>query len=429
MNLLIPLFSPATGTWGGLTRAVAVAHAAEAAGHRVAFCASGYLASNLRQRGYRVYPMPAPTLFGLPRWCAVIVARVIARMAQTRWLGRLLGSIWGVLFFSGAIAPRYLERLVAAELRAARDYGAEAVFTDLDPGAFIIARSLGLPIATAYATPMASNSHSWAWHRTQRAVAPLLAHCGLPPLDPDALFFGADVLKLVPSIPELDGADANGDDIRYVGPLLGAIEPSPAEAFQPEPGQRYVFCYMGSGSVSPSALRRVLPAVFADSDLTCIVAGRAVGRPHQHGNVRYCTFVDVRVLLPQCVWTICHGGQSTIVQSLQAGVPLLIFPGNNDERHHNARRVEQQGAGFVGQPNDWNAGWLRSHLAQAVGPARQAAALGERLDAMGGSRLAVQAIEEWMRRTVWQSENGQIGGWPAPAAPSPLVHGSGRCML
>jgi hypothetical protein len=55
MRLLIWLFSAATGTWGGLTRAVVVAEAAEAAGHQVAFCASGSVADTIQQRGYRCY--------------------------------------------------------------------------------------------------------------------------------------------------------------------------------------------------------------------------------------------------------------------------------------------------------------------------------------------------------------------------------------
>ncbi len=42
-RLLITLFSPATGTWGGLTRVVAIANAAAKAGQTAAFCASGPL--------------------------------------------------------------------------------------------------------------------------------------------------------------------------------------------------------------------------------------------------------------------------------------------------------------------------------------------------------------------------------------------------
>lgn len=47
MRLLIPVFSPVMGTWGGLIRVLAVAEAALAAGHDVAFGASGYLEESL----------------------------------------------------------------------------------------------------------------------------------------------------------------------------------------------------------------------------------------------------------------------------------------------------------------------------------------------------------------------------------------------
>ena len=66
MRLLIPVFSPATGTWGGLTRSIAIAEAAKQAGHTVAFCAAGYLETTLRQHGYSVFSLPPTTMFGLP---------------------------------------------------------------------------------------------------------------------------------------------------------------------------------------------------------------------------------------------------------------------------------------------------------------------------------------------------------------------------
>ena len=66
MNLLIPVFSPVAGTWGGLTRVVAIAEAAQQAGHRIAFCASGYLLEQLERRGYQTFPTPPTTYFGLP---------------------------------------------------------------------------------------------------------------------------------------------------------------------------------------------------------------------------------------------------------------------------------------------------------------------------------------------------------------------------
>ena len=400
MNLLIPLFSPAMGAWGGLTRAVAMAHAAEAAGHRVAFCASGYLAHNLRGRGFRVYAMPTPTLLGLPRPLSWLAGKLLGQA-----LSGSLGSIWQVLYVSGVVIRRYLPRLVQAELRAARDYGADAIFTDLDPGAFLIARSLGVPVATAYASAMVAGSGGWAWRRTQRTIAPLLKHCGLPPLTPDELFFGEDVLKLVPSSPALDGADPTRADVRYVGHLLGAIQPQYPATFQPEPGQRYVFCYMGSGSVSPADVRRVLPEVFADEARLCLITGNGVQREERLGHLHFIPYVDARTLLPHCDWTVSHGGQNTIVQSLQAGVPLLIFPGGSAERRRNAIRVQALGAGWLGEPTDWNPAWLRERLAERDSAAGAAAHLGAEIEALGGAPAAVQALEEWVRRAVWRREN------------------------
>lgn len=75
MHLLIPVFSPATGTWGGLTRVIAIAEAAQQAGHRVAFCASGDLSSALKQRGFHVYSVPPATLFGLPAPLSRLLAK------------------------------------------------------------------------------------------------------------------------------------------------------------------------------------------------------------------------------------------------------------------------------------------------------------------------------------------------------------------
>jgi hypothetical protein len=155
MKLLIPIFSPATGTWGGLTRVVAVATAAQAAGHQVAFCASGSIEKSLRQNGYNIYSMPAATFLGLPPSLSRIVEQRSQRATLPVPPGRDFGSIWLVQLISGMARAGYLQQLVAAELAAARDFGAECMFTDLNLGAFLAAQIAGLPIAAAYQSPMA----------------------------------------------------------------------------------------------------------------------------------------------------------------------------------------------------------------------------------------------------------------------------------
>lgn len=67
MRILIPLFSPPTGTWGSLTRVLAIEGAASDLGHDVAFTASGPLADRLEELGRHVYRTPQATMLGLPR--------------------------------------------------------------------------------------------------------------------------------------------------------------------------------------------------------------------------------------------------------------------------------------------------------------------------------------------------------------------------
>lgn len=396
MRLLIPVFSPATGSWGGLTRALAVAGAAQSAGHQVAFCASGYLERVLRQRGYPVYATPPSTMFGLP----APLSRVIEARSQHASLpvkpGRSVGSIWLVFILSGFGRTAYLRQLVSAEIDAARAFQANALFTDLDPGAFVLAAVAGLPIASAYADIITHGVGSWPWKLMRRALAPVLRRHGLPARTPDELCFGPSILKIIPSIPELDGTDPARPDVCYVGHLLEDIQPASLASPGPEAGRRYVYVYVGTGSIPLTALQRVLPQVFpAGGDVTCLVGAQSVGEPHRLGAVEFRPYVPAEALLPHCDWTICHGGQNTIIQSLRQGVPLLVFPGPIFERRFNAEKVQQAGAGLMGEVTDFAYEWLQAALAARSTCVARAAALGERIRAYRGAAAAIEALASW----------------------------------
>jgi UDP:flavonoid glycosyltransferase YjiC (YdhE family) len=204
------------------------------------------------------------------------------------------------------------------------------------------------------------------------------------------------VLKIIPSIPELDDTALDRGDVCYVGQLLGPLHAAPVSGFRLERGRRYVFVYTGTGSVSLGTVQRVLPRVFStDGDLACVVGGQSIAAPYQRGAVSFYPYVPAGELLPQCDWTICHGGQNTIIQSLMHGVPLLIFPGAIFERRYNARKVEQAGAGRLGEVDRFTVEWLRESLACQVACAAQAAALGERIRSYGGAAAAIAAMERW----------------------------------
>lgn len=395
MRLLIPLFSPTTGTWGGLTRVIAVAEAAQKAGHTVAFCAAGSLLAALQKRGFKVYPMPPTTFLGLPQ----AISRRIERRSQQTSLpvrpGRDFGNIWLVLTISGMAKQDYLRKLVDAERQAAQDFHADAIFTDLDPGAFLVSRAEHLPVAAAYQTPMAFGVGSLPWRLMNRAVGKMLKACGLPPQPVEQFFHGANVLKIIPSIPELEGTDPARPDVCYTGHLLGDIEAN--EEFHPETGKRYVFVYVGTGSVALPALRSVLPQVFpADGKMRCVVGAQSVEMVERVGGVEFRRYVPAGALLPHCDWVICHGGQNTIVQSLRAGVPLLVFPGPIFERRFNARKVQAAGAGRMGELPDFTPGWLAEAMAGQAEMADCARKLGERIRSYGGADAAVSAFERWV---------------------------------
>ena len=394
MRLLIPLFSPATGTWGGLTRGIAVAEAARDAGHAVAFCASGYLQGVLADRGYRVFSIPSATMLGLPPSLSRIIEKRAPRATPPVRPGKSIGSVWLVLVFSGFARGKYLRDLVRTEIRAVNDFRADRIFTDLDPGAFLAAAVTGVPLASAYASISTHGSGTPAWRYLHRAWEKILRSYGRPARNPDQLYFGEGILKVIPSIPELDGTDPDRNDVCYVGHLLGPIQST--TDFRLEGKRRCMFVYVGTGSVSLGTLENVLPRHFpAGAETCCIVGSQGVKRPYRVGAVEFYPYVPAEGILSYCDWTICHGGQNTIIQSLLHGVPLIVFPGAIFERRFNARLVEENGAGFMGELSQFNEPWLETAFSRREDCAGRAARLAERLRFYGGAAAAVRAISSW----------------------------------
>lgn len=397
MRLLIPIFSPTTGTWGGLTRVTAVAKTAQEAGHEVAFCASRDLAKTLEQRQFHVYPIPDRGMFGLPRPFSRRIARRAKNARMPIPAGRSIGNIWRVLVMSGMARAKYLRLLVEAQIEAARAFQPDALFTDLDPGAFLTAVICNLPIATTYASVIEHGERNLPWHMLNRAASAVQKAYGFSPRTVSELYFGQQVLKIIPSIPELDNTNPDRPDVIYVGQLIGTIQTADGSTFQPEPDRRYVFAYLGSGSLRLDALRKVLPQAFpVESKATCLVGSPSIARPETLGNVQFLPYIDTPAVLPHCDWTLCHGGQNTIIQSLMNSVPLMLFPGPNFERRFNASKVQAAGAGWMGEVDEFNLEWLRASLASYPICVPQAARLGHVIRSYGGASAAVDAIARYI---------------------------------
>jgi UDP:flavonoid glycosyltransferase YjiC (YdhE family) len=396
MRLLIPLFSPITGTWGGLTRVVAIASTAQEAGHEVAFCAAGNLAEALDQRQFKVYPLPEGGKFNLPRPFSRRRRHQARKARPLVKPGHSSGNIWRVFTTSGMARPPYLRQLVQAQIEVVRTFQPDALFTDLDPGAFLTAKICSLPVAATYASVITRGERSLPWRLINRAASLVQKAYGYSPHTVSELFFGPQVLKIIPSIPELDDTNPDRSDVVYVGQLIDAIQAPDEVGFQPESDQRYVFAYLGSGSLSLDMLRKVLPQAFpAESKTTCLVGIQSISRPESIGNVQFLPYINTQAVLPHCDWTLCHGGQNTVIQSLMNSVPLMIFPGSIYERRYNARKVQAAGAGWIGELDEFNLEWLRASLASYPICVPQAARLGHVIRSYGGASAAVDAIARY----------------------------------
>ncbi len=394
MRLLIGLFSPPTGTYGGLTRGLAVASAARGRGHHVEFAASGAIVPALRERGERVHELPAPAVLGLPE----PVSRRVQQRSQRARLpvpeGRSIGNIWFVLAFSGLASRRYLQAATGAYLEVIRAADPGVLFTDLDPVTLLAGQITGLPAAITYASVMERGRGSLPWRAIRRAANAVLRDHGKAPSDPHRLYFSPGVLKIIPSVPQLDDTDPARPDVRYTGPLTAALRTGQPLARGNRSG-RFVYVYVGTGSLPLPRLRQVLPAVFpSGSPVTCLVGAHSLTSPERIGAVEFRPYVPADDILPDADWTICHGGQNTVVQSLLHDVPLLIFPGPIFERRYNAAKIQAAAAGRLCELSDFAPESLRALLAQRDRYTAGAAGLGEVLRASSGPDGAIDALEQ-----------------------------------
>lgn len=397
MRMLVSLYSPPSGgTWGSLTRVLALGEAAKASGHEVAFCGAGELAERLSSLGHEVYPVPLPTFLGLPKRLSRLLEAKTGDVAPPVRPGKSFGSIWLVLFFTGVTGYRFLRRSVEAQLEAIDACKPDILFTEVDPAAFLVSRITGIPIASTFASVFHVGVGSLPYRRLRSSAARILREHGKPAAEPIDLFAGRQSLKIVPSIPELERELPKTDDVVFVGSLFSSIRTASDVEFRPEPGRRYVFAYVGTGSIRLNVLREVLPVLFPrGGDRVCLVGSQAIAREESVGNVIFRPFWDAHTVMPHCDWVICHGGHNTIIQSLVNGAPLIVFPGPVFERRFNAERVQASGAGRFGEIPDFNRLWLEAVMKSRDQCAPRAAELGKRILSLGGPSAAVAAMERW----------------------------------
>lgn len=388
MKILAPVFSTPHPESGGMARITSLAERCFRDGHEIVFMASGFQSRVLRQKGFRVIPLPEPTFFGLPGW----MSRIIERQMHSMSLPVPMTGIWFLYAFAGNAAAPFLRAAVKSGLELIDSYKPDAILTDYSPVAFTLRALTGLPLACTYSAVYREDKGSFFYDVSYRSLNKVLALHGMKCSDIDDLFFGPGVFKIVPNIPELDDADSKSADVYYSGSLFDPAKRtnSPLKAHS---GKRYVFVYVGTGSVTTRELHTVLPHVFPEKGAcTCIVGAPGVEQAYSIGGVEFHPFVPIAEILPHCDWTICHGGQNTITESLMHGVPLIIFPGNIWERRYNAKKVQESGAGIMAERRDFCSSWLLDTMEKRASYRPDAVRLSETLRSSGGLEGAYRQL-------------------------------------
>lgn len=395
MKILLPVFSPPHAEWGGLTRVIAFAEAAQDRGHSVAFCASGYVMDTLNESGWNVYALPATTLFGLPASLSKKIASRMQNSTPKSKPGKSFGSIWLLYAYSGIGRRSHLRKSLAEGLSVVHAFQPDVIVTDYDPTAYLLAKISGLPVATTFQGVYHDGVGTLSWKYLNCNTRHVLKEYKITTDPVQEIFFGPSVFKIVPSIPELEQIPNAGTDYCFVGSMLGRVKPLSASTYRPDPKQKHIYVYMGSNSIAIEQIISVMRDITsAYPQYTAVICSQSITDESIERNLVQTPYIPADNILPAAEWTICHGGQNTVIQSLSHGVPLMIFPTTNSERRFNAERVEAAVAGVLGESCDFTVDWIVSRMQQHSCYKAQATALGAKINGYQGATQAVEEIEK-----------------------------------
>jgi UDP:flavonoid glycosyltransferase YjiC (YdhE family) len=395
MKILIPLFSPSAGTWGSLTRVLAIAEAAVKRNHEIAFCASGALKERLENLNYKVFASPQPTMFGLPRFLSHCIEKHSQNMSIPVKSGMEVGNIWFVFFISGMTKYAYLQRLVESELAAVESFAPDMLFTEMDPGAFLVSGITNRPLACTYASVMQKGKDTFPYAKMLKSVNKVLKGYSQSQLEELDFFDRKGVMKIIPSIPELEDIAEDTKDYVFTGALLHSFQTIKDNEYRLELGKRYIFVYLGTGSIPLKTIKKVLPLIYPDdSSIQFLVAAMIKEKEIRMGNVVIRPYYNAGKVIPRSDWVICHGGQNTLMQSMKNGVPVIVFPGAIFERRYNAKKIVDNKTGVMGEVADFNTEWLRDKIQKKSEYTEFVQRLQREMMKFGGAEYAIQMMEK-----------------------------------
>jgi UDP:flavonoid glycosyltransferase YjiC (YdhE family) len=329
---------------------VPLARALRAAGHMVAFAASGSFAPTVEALGFRCFPA------GFDRrdipW-----PRLVPAMAGLG--GEALDVFIEVRLFAGFRAQMAVPDYVAI----ARDWRPDVIVREASEyGGCVAAEQLGLPHAVvgvgSYRGP------DWQRAGRVRQLDRLRRARGLPP-DPELAML-ARYLYLSFAPPSFADPAAplppTAHALRHVGFDQSGDERLPGWAGHLA-GRPTVYATLGTVYNRRTDLLAAILAGLRDEPINLILTvGRAQDPAQfgpQPGHVRVERYIPQTLILPRCDLVLTHGGWNTTLAALAAGLPLVMLPISADQPD-NAARCAALGAAAVIGPDGRTAGAIRA---------------------------------------------------------------------
>ena len=260
-------------------------------------------------------------------------------------------------FFAHQFVWMTAERLARDVIDLAARWRPEVVIHETTEfGGVLAAEAIGVPaVGLQIASPSLITSDVTS--EVERALVGVRASLGLPPSpmprDPD----DHPILCFAP--PSLH------DPVVPLPPSMQSFGPPPPRLVEWEglpdgsdPARPTVYATLGTVFSDPAYELPFFPTVLqglAGEALDLVVSVGPNGDPASLGpqpdNVRIATYVPQRALLDRCAAIVCHGGYGTLLDAIDAGVPLVVVPLGADQ-HINGATVERLGLGCVISEDD-----------------------------------------------------------------------------
>ena len=383
MKILIVPMAALAETHGPASRCRSLALGFKNAGFEVATCMA-------KDVNYKViedvpnYYLDVPMPLGLPEFYAKKVFPIAQKLGITS--KKTVSSFDQVLGLTGNLDHDYLKRSVSSVRKSIQDYKPDIVYSEFNISAIIAAKKEGIPL---YATVSYPTQYEYA-HKdeTEKGLNRVLEELQLPKVDSPLRLFDLADKRFCLSISELEPIDK--PNVIYCGTLKTATG-----NYSKSCSRNKIVVYMGNGTVSAKEMLRVIKGAFSDSNHDVYIASSYLEKSDT-GNIHIAPRWDFDKLLEETAVFINHGGQNSVVDGLNHGVPQIVVPGKVFERRYNAGCLVSNSAGIMIENHDFNAAELKDAVEKITSSqemAENAAVLGKKLREAGG-------IDTIIRNTV-----------------------------